>query len=469
MILPKSFENLSNISKHPALSKWVTKITYEATTLELLEHDEWRDRLPTSPAAPPIPEHPGYPFTPRARRHYVREMKAWDLQYGPGSQFSDAELRNAWAAYRDVMDATDEIEINYEDFATLNSAFRALPNLKSFEFNTNQDPSETMKAAFAPTLISPAPASEVDRELASALSLRYLTPLLLALIHTGVKLTSFKADTISWHAFHCPLDVFQYSRPKGATVDFPWQIDAKELTPAFSDLRQLHLVFEPELGPEIGLLPEQEVLCHVLQSTKLLTDLRLEFNEHFYSSIFPPEQVFLHNLCGNVYWPHLEMLEIASVRVTEDYLVDLLKRHSRTLKVLKLRSLCLVRGEWASAFQRMRADLNLTDVGFYDTFINVDEPEDEDPEDELDDDIYLDMDAPLGHDIHESTDNLGDRLKTYFLDEKSRCPLKTREQKDQLRAEHEKRRELWTMAASLKKRVNGLSSSSFTVANLFTN
>lgn len=438
MILPKSFENLSNISKQPSLSRWVTKINYEATTLELLEHDEWRERLPVSPEAPPIPEHPGYPFTPRARRHYVREIKAWDLQYGPGSQFSDAELRDAWAAYRDVMNATDEIEIYYEDFATLNSVFRSLPNLKSLEFNTNQDPSDIMKAAFASTLISPAPAYDMDRELASALSLRYLTPLFLALIYTGVKLTSFKADAISWHAFQCPIDGSFFAKPRGPTVDFPWQIEPKDLTLAFRNLRQLHLVFEPEVAPDISLLGEQEVLCRVLKSANLLEDLRLEFHEPFYSSIFPPEQVFLHNVCGDIVWPHLEKLELSGVRVSEDYLVIMLKRQSQTLKTLKLHSMYLCRGQWASAFQRMRADLRLTDVAFHDVFINTDDSEDdEDLDDEEEDDIYLDMYAPLGE-IFESTEDLGDRLKTYFLGDGYRCPLKTKEQKAWMRAEQEK-------------------------------
>lgn len=443
MILFKSYENLTNIASRPSLSKWVKKITYEATTLELLEHDEWKEQLPTAPMAPPMPEHPGYPLTPRDKRHYGREMKLWDQEYGPGSQFTEKQLKNGWLSYREVMELTDEIEIYYKDFATMNAVFGAFPQLQAIEFHTNKEASETMKAAFASTLIAPGPATEDDRELASALSLRYLTPLLLALIHTGVKLTSFKADAISWHAFYSPLDIYHYATrtQNGPTVEFPWQLDPADLPAAFGNIQQLHLVFESEFGPDMSIKSEQEALSRVLGATKLLRDLRLEVNEPFYSSNFPPDQVYLHRVCANAHWPHLESLEFSSVRTTEDYLVDLMKRHSGTLKTLKLRSMYLCQGQWASAFQRMRAVLKLTEVALHDVFINADDPDEEEDDaviEDKEDDLYLDMQLPTG--ILGFERPLGARLETYFLGENYRCPLRTKEQKEKLRLERERAR-----------------------------
>lgn len=444
MIHPKSFDNLINISKCPNLNKYVKRIEYEATTLDSLEEDEWRERLPQAESPPPMPEHPGYPLDPRSRRCFVRQMKIWDMNYGPGSQFSRKELEKGWEAYQKLVDATDLIQMDYGDFALLNRVFRNFPNLNSVEFNINQNPSETLKTAYAPTLIIPSPKDDIDRELASELGLRYLTPLLLALIYTNVKLTSFKAGAISWHAFHWPVNFYyHHPRPMGSpTVEFPWQIDPKELSPAFSHLRQFHVVFEPELVTDLNHLPTKSVVGQVLRSASCLEDVHLEFKELYYTSSFPPDQVFLDNLLGDIHWPHLKSLDLSSIKVTEEYLVQLLKRHSKTLKTLKLNSIYLSSGQWASAFQRMRADLRLTDVAFTEVFTNLDDLDDDSnapEEDEEDEDVddYLDMSEPMYLDLR-SIRTLGERLETYFLEDGYRCPLDTREQKAWLRSEREK-------------------------------
>lgn len=45
--------------------------------------------------------------------------------------------------------------------------------------------------------------------------------------------------------------------------------------------------------------------------------------------------------------------------MTEDDLVDFLRRHVGTLKDLQLDNMLLSEGEWSSTFQRMRSTLNL--------------------------------------------------------------------------------------------------------------
>lgn len=438
MILLKSFENLSNIASRPSLSRYVKKITYEALTLELLEKDEWRERLPIVPGAPPMPEYPGYPLTPRERRHYTREVKIWDQQYGPGSQFTHNELEQAWLSYRAILDSTDEIQIFCTDFATMNVTFRAFPQLKVIEFQTDKEPSETMKDAFASTLISPSPIGGDEQDFSTTLNQRYLAHLLLALSHTDVKLTSFKGETIPWQAFRVPADTFHYTSSRvSPSVEFPWKLDPTDVASVFSNLRQLYLVFEPQFAPHDNLLGDQEDVGKVLQSAKLLRVLRLYIMDPFYSSNF----VFLRNICGDDHWPFLEVLELSSVRVAENDLVDLMKRHSRTLKTLKLGSMYLFEGQWASAFQRMRTVLRLNEVGFHGVFINDNDGEDDEEEENEDDDIYLEMHAPL----HRSFNSLplGSRLETYFLGENYRCPLRTRAQKEKLRTEAERLREIF--------------------------
>lgn len=444
MIHPKSFQNMINISKTPSLNKFVKRIEYEATTFDSMEHDEWREHLPMAGTVPPMPEHPGYPLTERSKRLYCRQLKAWDMNYGPGSQFTRQELHNGWNAYQEIVDATEAIQMNYGDFSLMNKVFRAFPNLSAIEFSISQTPSETLKAAYAPTLM-PIPLDDIDRELTSALGLRYLTPLLLALMYTGVKLTSFKAGIISWHAFHWPVNFsYHHWQTLGSpTVDFPWQMNPKELTPAFSHLREFHVVFEPELVTDFNGRTTKTVLGQVLKSATSLESMHIEFKERVFSSAFPPDQVLLDTLLGDVHWPRLKKLEVASIQVTEDYLVQHLKRHSKTLKTLKLGEMYLSHGVWASAFQRMRADLRLTSVAFEGTFSTMDDVDEDsnsitdDDEDDEDDDFYLNMDNLLPSDWR-SILPLGRRLKTYFLNDGFRCPLETKETKAWLRSERKK-------------------------------
>lgn len=99
MYLPKSFENLLAISRHPVYSKCVERIFCEVPDVRSLDRDEWLDEVlvPTKPlgselASMLIPMPPGPDATERDIRHYMREIRRLRDTGRVSSYFTERQL-----------------------------------------------------------------------------------------------------------------------------------------------------------------------------------------------------------------------------------------------------------------------------------------------------------------------------------------------------------------------------------------
>ena len=366
------FEQLRQISEHPIISRKVDSLFYEADTLDdygsiqnWRQHvcvPRWMHDLALEGIIPPSPT-----ASEREKRRFRRELiKAIN---GSGFRNGDMLLRESYDRY--VKYLADQESLRAQDYnvGMLKGIMAKMPNLKIIEMSTesclNNGRSARMERSFKDGLVVP----YGDRQVDEGCGVGQLRSLLLAADAAGLKLETLSAGSVDWRFFR------ESGKQDIQTL--------RKMQRAVRHLRNLTLYISTssEYDEDYIVGPVSHFMVpacaeYLRQSSNLkdfvtaTPDLeRLDFNFDCYEP-FPPAT--LCDSVGTFKWHSLRVVGLAFISANEDCLAQFFDRHASSLRKIRLDTMLLTTGSWASLLQRARKILKLEQAALFGTLKGTD-------------------------------------------------------------------------------------------------
>lgn len=303
--------------------------------------------------------HPPLPTaSEREIRAYNRDLKK--AMHGPEFTHSNTLLRRAYDAYIGYL--ADQRMMRLQDYNVemLKDAMVKMPNLKTIEMSTecglNNGRSTRMEQGFKDGLLSP----YGDRQTEEGCGVGQLRSLLLAADAAGLKLETLAVGSLDWRFFKIPSEQLEVLRKMQNAVRTLRTLKLYLLTSSEeddnADFDDLSHVMVPDCAKY---LHESSNLKDFVTATPDLE--RLDFNFDC-DDPYPPTT--LCDSVGTFRWHSLRVAAFAYISADEDCLAQFFDRHASTLRKIRLDSILLTTGVWASLLQRTRKSLKLEQAAF---------------------------------------------------------------------------------------------------------
>lgn len=347
LFTPSSFDRLATISL--AHGSQFKSLFYRYDVLG--EHHDFEeyvavmgDQLWSKWSRPQPPTDP----SDREWRRYERQMAKLTV---PNCRYTKKQLRSGWEAYQDLWSEQKRLrDASYGD-EEMTKAMLRLPNLKNVILAaraSDSHKSEYFQHTYEKTLMD----ADGDEGYQEPCGVPQLLTLAQALQRAGTAVETFGAACISW---------------KILAVDG----EDRELLKRFaSNLKSfiscfiLGQAYEWHPPGQFGGFRQEDDACReflnggghleLLRSMSNLRTLAVSFMP------FSHEGINIEPLLRNIHWCHLRKVLLNKLKGTDRQLLDFLKRHAATLKILSLSDFWLDKGLWLYVFAEMRASLNLT-------------------------------------------------------------------------------------------------------------
>ncbi|KAL8658094.1 MAG: hypothetical protein Q9226_001272 [Calogaya cf. arnoldii] len=286
----------------------------------------------------------------RELRLYRRQLQR---SSDPTVQYSKRQLQLGWEAYKKLWDEQAHLRNNSYGEKEITDTISRLPNLEHvtlLNFSCIGIPTQYLSDTYRKTLIS----AEGDEGYGEPCGLPQLLSLVRAIHAAGITIENLGVGAISWKIF---------------SVD---GADREVLTRVFASLKSFELTFLKHQFYEGNSVsnPNNEVdeedLCkkffnqggHLWLLRSMLSLRRLDICPLTY------DPLPLEPMARAISWHHLRNVSLSHVESTGEDLMDFLRRHSETLRTLKLYRCWLTKGLWLYLFREMRASLALTCLVF---------------------------------------------------------------------------------------------------------
>ncbi|KAL8741966.1 MAG: hypothetical protein Q9190_005490 [Brigantiaea leucoxantha] len=346
IFLPKSFDRMLAISRHPILSQYVTSIVYEYDTLDYYDTQvEWERHIIRCREVDGTLEHPGPSSTERERRAYNRALgKAFHkpVQKIFPAFRKPAFRKKAYKAYLDLFNGQENLRKQGYGFAIITDAMTRFPKLEKIcmsEACAAFFPTNYSKNAFGAGLLSPFGLDQDTRNSGQIL----MRSLLVSAYEAGTKLTSMRIGYPNWKLI--------------TNLDR----DLWKVKEAMRDLRELFIFISrdcEDFDNEDEMLSEdipegQEHLDNngLIQSLTAATQLETLAVYIFWDEPFGPVEI--KQIVGDFTWRQLKRVEFRCVEASEEDWISFFKRHSQTLREVSLEEIGLFDGSWITAFDAM--------------------------------------------------------------------------------------------------------------------
>ena len=364
---PSSFDHLRLISEHPVLSQHVHTLFYEADSLEDFDNmkewkknifvPDWFNSVDRKLMPPPPPE-----ASQREKRAYRRHIDK--AREAPRYIYSARQLKLAYEEYRHFVWCQDYMRQYDYNSEVIREAMAKLPKLKTIELSLlcclRNGRSRKMKNAFAKALAAPY-GDQGHREPSGAAQLRSL---LVGASDAGLEIETLRCGSVQWRFFADEGTVFN------------------KMKHAVRCLRTLEFYITTRCDDDIDseeLRDEEIILCAgYLEETGRLHDFvtsapQLENLTVHFDCDNPMPSANLSDLVGQFTWPSLRLASFNGISTTEEDLMDFYERHAKTLREIRIESIDLEYGSWATIFRRIRDTLSLEKVTICGD-LNVEDP-----------------------------------------------------------------------------------------------
>ena len=351
---PSSFEHLRQISEHPDLSQHVHTLFYEADTLEDFgSMKEWKKNIITPEwfntiHSKPIPRLPPDAST-RETRAYRRHMEK--ARAAPRYTYSAGQLKNAYEEYKHFVWLQNHIRQYDFDSEMIRKAMAKLPNLKTIELSLLcclRNRSRKLEWAFAKGLS----VAYGDQQQAFC-GVAQLGSLLVGASDAGLEIETLRCGVVQWMVFAedgLVFDKFKHAVRCLRTLELHITIrgDEEQDSQEF-DLEEIHCCAE--------FLESSGRLRDFLASAPQLENLTIQFDPDI---PMPPAR--LSDVVGDFLWPSLRLAAFNMISTNEEELMDFYGRHAKTLREIRIESMHLDHGSWATTFTRIRDTLSLKEA-----------------------------------------------------------------------------------------------------------
>ena len=347
------FERLRQISEHPIISKKIDSLFYEADILEDYGSiQNWKERV-CVPGWMSDPPPAGLSLPPGASE---RDQRAHNRGLNKAMRtHSDTLLRRAYNAYMENL--ADQKLMRMQDYKTqmLKDAMMKMPNLKTIEMSTecclNNGRSTRMDEAFKDGLQLPFG----DRQTDEGCGVGQLRSLLLAADAAGLKLESLTVGNLDWRFFmESDKQNLEVMRKMRRVVRSLRTLRVYVSTRSLDDYMAFDDLSHAMVTECAKCLHETSHLRDFVTATPDLERLDLNFD---CNDPYPPAS--LCDSVGAFTWHSLRVAAFAYISADEDCLVYFFERHASSLRKLRLDSMILTTGSWASLLKRARKTLKL--------------------------------------------------------------------------------------------------------------
>ena len=350
---PSSFDHLRLISEHPVLSQHVHTLFYEADSLEDIDSmKEWEEKI-IVPGRYNTNDFKVMPSPPRdasqrEKRAFRRRMKK--LRQLPRYTYSARQLKNAYEEYRHfvwVQDYMRQYDYNSE---VIRDAMAKLPKLKTIELSLlhclRDDRSPKLENAFAKGLTM----AYGEHGHGGPCGVGQLRSLLVGASDAGLEIETLRCGSVQWQFFaerDSVFDKLKHAVRCLRTLEF-------YITTRSDEDRYSEELFSEEVALCAEYLEESGRLHDFITSASQLENLIVHLD-----CDSPMSPARLSDLVGHFTWHSLRLASLNIVSTTEEDLIDFYKRHAKTLREIRIDSINLDRGSWASTFERIRNTLSV--------------------------------------------------------------------------------------------------------------
>ncbi|KAL8787686.1 MAG: hypothetical protein Q9213_002117 [Squamulea squamosa] len=349
-----SLGRVTEISKHPLLSKRVQSLNYRIDSLKRCSVDElYKSRFPLFDLRQLFDRRDRGPLPNRARRAYNRELvRTSDPQ--PTPRQLKAVKRKYFALLEDQRELRENRGFGIEDLVDI---MGHLPNLKHVALSNSHDVTRD-DINFHNSYPSDNPYKEIDPRLKGdegMQSLRgvfQLITLLGALDRAGTKLESLSFGFVDWRVFENPDDdAFEMALQVAQTLKSIKMRLFMECSGPYLDANAIGCRELFKKGRPLTLL----------QSMPFLRNLELYVKSSVGMNT-PNNTIDLSSLFGTHTWSDLQRISVHLFNTTQDELLGFFDRHVTTLKVVELNCGWIHQGSWSDVFTAVRrSSLKLQD------------------------------------------------------------------------------------------------------------
>ena len=342
---PDALTDVERISQHSKVSRNVTSLIFEADILHpYFTYDQWEAQIDGRDPRQFF-SHFDEPDTEEGRVQRERELAEWDAT--PRHQLSDEKLQAGWDAYRRTACWTNALLDSGDDIFALTRILARLPALKRIYLSCEEGlapRSQRMHNAF------------IDCHLREIYSInnpkfrtgvRQLEATLCAAKAAATKLHKLHVGSVHWSIFQTDSLAVKYSSLCANVTSFRLRILAGR------DLDSNEPQWEAE---DCRLHLQKGTLRRFLQSMTNLTTLEVSFVGSDGPAGAPAD---ISHIAGRTVWPQLRKLELFGISAEQHALVDVIERHTSTLKTLYFGDMHLTTGSWIAAFQEVQMKTNL--------------------------------------------------------------------------------------------------------------
>ncbi|KAL8978701.1 MAG: hypothetical protein Q9205_005784 [Flavoplaca limonia] len=337
LFTPESFNRLRRISEHPVLSRRVKSLVYRIDSLKTCHNiSEWWEQIPraaylgfcsSSPFGPKPTDDDSY----LQWRDWISEQPFLSLD--PSYQ---RLLRHKWEKHQLLWTKQEYLRQSNFGQAQLMTIVANLPDLKHIVV-TKRDFSETLPEPNPYRLFEDVlgdPIGEYHHGHSAAVP--QILTILRCIDHCKLPIRTLSLGLAEWHLFHNEDFVELGKQNLGSLVTLRMRmVSANDL-----DLCRR------------GLLPD------FFRSLPSLQILNIQFD--VFASVGEPITEF-QAVIGTGVWSRLHTISLDYFLTSQKNLVDLFKRHARSLKVVILMDMYLLDGTWPNVWKATRDVLNLTD------------------------------------------------------------------------------------------------------------
>ena len=348
---PSSFEHLRQISEHPVLSQNVHTLFYEADSLEdVYSMKEWKkniiapdwfNTLHSNPMPSPPPD-----ASKREKRAYRRHIEK--VQAAPRYTYSAGQLKNAYEEYQHLVWLQNHIRQYDYNSEMIREAMAKLPKLKTIELSLGcclRVRSRKLEKAFAKGL-----SVAYGDQGHGPCGVAQLRSLLVGASDAGLEIETLRCGVVQW-MFFAERDLV-FNKLKHAVRCL------RTLELHITTLRDKDRDFEGFDHEEIHVCAEyleaSGRLRDFLISAPQLESLTIQFD---CDSPMPPAS--LSDLVGDFSWHSLRLAALNMISTNEEELMDFYERHAKTLREIRIDTIHLDHGSWATIFTRIRETLSL--------------------------------------------------------------------------------------------------------------
>ncbi|KAL8765943.1 MAG: hypothetical protein Q9209_007140 [Squamulea sp. 1 TL-2023] len=350
----KSLDRVTEISKHPLLSKRVQSLNYRIDSLKRCSVDElYQSRFPLIDLRQRLDRKDRGPLPNRARRAYNRELVRSSHPQPTPRQLSTVK-RNYFALLEDQRELREKRGFAFNELVDM---IGCLPNLKHVALSNSHDVTRK-DIDFHKSYPSDNPYKEIDPRLKgdegmqSHRGVYQLITLLSAVDRAGTKLESLSFGFVDWRVFEEPdSNGFEMALRVAQTLKY---VTMRLFMECSGPRHYVNTIGCRELF-------RQGRPLILLQSMPYLRNLDLYVKSSFGTNS-ADNTIDLRSLFGAHTWSDLQRISVHLFNTTQDELLGFFDRHVTTLKVVELTCGWIHQGSWSDVFTAVRrSSLKLND------------------------------------------------------------------------------------------------------------